>query len=134
MEMVTRDYVLGMTSICDTKEGFHRLSKALLEIDKQIHSKPKSIIKHLTVNQEVPEMVMTSSKADTCLQETIPFRFSEGRISGEYIYLYPPGIPLLVPGERISKELLKDILSYQTEGLQLQGLQDMKGQYIKVIL
>lgn len=132
MEMVTRDYVLGMTSICDTKEGFYRLSEALLNIDMQ--SKPKSVMKHLTVNQEVPELVMTSSKVDTCLQEIIPLSLSEGRISGEYIYLYPPGIPLLVPGERISKELIEDILSYQTEGLQLQGLQDMKGQYIKVIL
>lgn len=132
MEMVTRDYVLGMTSICDIKEGFYRLSEALLKID--IQCKPKSVKKHLTVDQEVPELVMTSSKADDCLQETISLSLSEGRISGEYIYLYPPGIPLLVPGERISKELIKRILSYQIEGLQLQGLQDMKGQYIKVIL
>ena len=76
---------------------------------------------------------MTSWKADNCLQESIPLKLSEGRISGDYIYLYPPGIPLLVPGERISKMLLEDIHSYQREGLNLQGLQDEKGQYIKVI-
>lgn len=133
MEMVSRDYVLGMTSICDTKEGFIRLSEALLNIDNRLQSKPESVTKHFTGKQEIPEMVMTSSKADTCIKEVIPLGDSVGRVSGEYIYLYPPGIPLLVPGERISRELLKCILSYQTDGLQLQGLQDMKGQYIKVI-
>jgi arginine decarboxylase len=133
MEMVTKDYVLGMTSICDTKEGFRRLSEALLDIDKRLKSIPDSPRKHLTDNQEVPEWVMTSWKADNCLQESIPLKLSEGRVSGDYVYLYPPGIPLLVPGERISKMLLEDILSYQREGLNLQGLQDEKGQYIKVI-
>jgi arginine/lysine/ornithine decarboxylase len=63
MEMVTRDYVLGMTSICDTKEGFIRLSEALLNIDNRLQSKPESVTKHVTLKQEIPEMVMTSSKA-----------------------------------------------------------------------
>ncbi|WP_313130009.1 aminotransferase class I/II-fold pyridoxal phosphate-dependent enzyme [Anaerocolumna sp.] len=134
MEMVTKDYVLGMTSICDTTEGLHRLSEALLDIDKKLESISAIPGKHLTDKTEVPEWVMSSWKADNCLQESIPLTLSEGRISGDYVYLYPPGIPLLVPGERISKSLLEDIYSYQREGLHLQGLQDEKGQYIKVIL
>jgi arginine/lysine/ornithine decarboxylase len=134
MEMVTKDYVLGMTSICDTTEGLHRLSEALLDIDKKLESIPEIPRINLTDKPEVPEWVMTSWKADNCLQESISLTLSEGRISGDYVYLYPPGIPLLVPGERISKTLLEDIFSYQREGLHLQGLQDEKGQYIKVIL
>ena len=49
---------------------------------------------------------------------------SAGCISKEFVYLYPPGIPILVPGERISEEAVFRILEYQAEGLSVQGTSD----------
>lgn len=52
------------------------------------------------------------------------------KIAGEYAYLYPPGIPLIVPGEKISKELVCQIQYYQKRQFQIQGLSDQTGQTI----
>ena len=49
---------------------------------------------------------------------------SEGRISAEYAYLYPPGIPLLVPGERISRAFLEQAERLKGKGMLLQGMKD----------
>lgn len=130
MEMVSKDYVLGMTSIGDIQEGFDRLLVALKETDRKLK---KEITTECVMEFEPPEAVMSCEEAlGTVLKEVLLLN-SEGFISGEYVYLYPPGIPLLVPGERIDKELLKQIISYRKQGLSLQGLSDYSGNTIKVI-
>ena len=58
---------------------------------------------------------------------------SEGQISGEFLYLYPPGIPMLVPGERIEKELLEKLENYRKLGFGFQGLEDFTGRRIAVV-
>ena len=45
-------------------------------------------------------------------------------VSQEFVYLYPPGIPILAPGERITKDILERIAWYQSMGLSVQGLSD----------
>lgn len=47
-----------------------------------------------------------------------------GKVSKEFIYLYPPGIPLVAPGERISHEMLAYVKEAKRLGIQVQGLQD----------
>lgn len=167
MEMVSGDYVLGMTSIGDTKEGFKRLGDALLELDRKCgeellksrktsdknidrndyskkHVKDRSFVTCDKLEGEnisnssvsgftQTERVMLCHEAYEKPQERILLQISEGRVSAEYLYLYPPGIPLLVPGEKISASLLAEILTYQKDGLSLQGLADMEGKYIKVV-
>ncbi len=156
MEMASKDYVLGMTSIGDTKEGFLRLGDALLELDAQYKSRHYKENKDIAENRgiaenkgmtgksdffmegavdntEPPERAMLSNDAYKRPYDVILLSESAGRITAEYIYLYPPGIPLLVPGERISKRILSRISDYQKKGLSLQGMQDMEGKYIKVV-
>ncbi len=65
--------------------------------------------------------------------EPVLLRESAGRVSAEYIYLYPPGIPLVVPGERISGELLRELEHDQSVGLRLQGLADPDGTSVRVV-
>ena len=50
----------------------------------------------------------------------------------EYIYLYPPGIPLVVPGERLTKKLLLELSEYKRGGLALRGMEDESGEYLNV--
>lgn len=58
---------------------------------------------------------------------------SAGGVSGEFIYLYPPGIPLLIPGERISAQLIDRLESYREQGFSLQGLVDYRGENIRLV-
>ena len=66
--------------------------------------------------------------------EEISIKESVGRISVEYAYQYPPGIPLLVPGERIEEDILQCLMDQAQMGLQIQGLDSMDGSSIRVIL
>ncbi len=58
---------------------------------------------------------------------------SAGLVSGEFIYLYPPGIPLAAPGEIITGELLEVISVCQKRGMQVQGMADMDGKVLQVV-
>ena len=56
--------------------------------------------------------------------ESIPVELSEGRISAGFIMLYPPGIPIVVPGEKLSGEMVDSILESRKLGLTINGLMD----------
>ena len=63
----------------------------------------------------------------------IPLEQAEGEISAEYVMAYPPGIPLLTPGEQITGHFIRNIKIYTEEGLYLQGLEDYTNQSIRVV-
>ena len=69
-----------------------------------------------------PEAVMNSSCAVTAPGEWVLLCRAEGRICHDYIYIYPPGIPLLVPGERIEKQHTELIRTWQNHGLEVHGI------------
>lgn len=121
MEMEAGNYVLGMTSICDTPEGFERLKNALLQIDgrmseQDIHS-TKSSMEILRLKQ-----VMAPYRAAEQKSETVKLTKSCQRIAAGFISLFPPGIPLLVPGEIIEPEILSVIGKAIETGLKVLGL------------
>ena len=78
------------------------------------------------------ESVMRISQMEDATLESVKWHESVGRISGEYAYLYPPGIPLIVPGERITQEFVQQIQFYRGRQFQIQGLADEAGQTIRV--
>lgn len=132
MEMVSKDYVLAMTSICDTKEGMRRLLEALQEIDTKEAGKEKSVTrienekgfnkmeKFLNCMQCNP-IRYTPYQVQCMKEKSVLFDKSQGKISKEYIYLYPPGIPLLVPGEEVTFSLIEKIAVYQKMNLKICG-------------
>ena len=99
LEMAYPTYALAMTSVCDTPKGLERLSKALLETDKTLTStknaptfpslpKPMKIRMTAAEIDSLPDVALTRERA------------ASGRhISRDYIYAYPPGIPIVAPGE-----------------------------------
>lgn len=141
VEMASKDYVIAMTSICDTDLGFNRLADALLEIDRELKEKYQKDNKNvkealdfdLNTLYRDAEMVMTSFEAKNSKLEEIPFEMSKGRVTGEYIYLYPPGIPMLVPGERITSRHIIQLQRCRDLGLSVQGLEDYTMKEIRVI-
>lgn len=134
MEMASREYVLAMTSVCDTEEGFRRLKQALFEIDEHLdHMKKNSRDAEMCereLSMELPhlELVYTSAQADSQMKrnkesEFLIFDQCEGKVAQEYAYVYPPGIPIIVPGERISKEAVRLLQFYREAGFDIEGLE-----------
>nr|WP_279380767.1 aminotransferase class V-fold PLP-dependent enzyme [Mobilitalea sibirica] len=134
MEMASEEYALGMTSICDTKEGFHRLKKALLEIDKaNIHVDDKP--NHIKYTNVQPKQVMTPSEAMEQPAEEIELTEKCcGRICATMVSLFPPGNPLLIPGEIIDDRILSHILKAKQSGGSLTGLAGNNKNFIRVII
>lgn len=125
MEMSARDYVIAMTSVMDEDEGFLRLISALKEIDAGEIQKPQTPFGGES-NDFLPEALYSIRDAAGMGGEIIALEESAGRISKEFIYLYPPGIPLIVPGEKISEELPAYLKEAGELGLSVQGLCDQE--------
>jgi arginine/lysine/ornithine decarboxylase len=123
MEMAAGSYVLAMTSLADTKEGFDRLYNALVEIDQGLERvEPEEGSWDLEELQAVCTIAEIEKKPETAC-ERIPLQESEGCVSREYVYVYPPGVPLIVPGERIDGIVLQRLAQYEKQGFVLQGLE-----------
>ena len=142
MEMAAGSYVLAMTAVGDTKEGFDRLRDALFAIDAQVLEgrwKDMPIRKRVCGRLPAAEMVYTSYELEALLENAkahgvqfVPWQKAAGYISTEYAYLYPPGIPLIVPGERITEEIADMCAAYHTLGFTIEGLKGEEG-YIEVL-
>ena len=137
MEMVSADYVLGMTSLMDTDEGMRRLVTALHEIDEK-NRKPD-------LGGEVPEAGFTARmyrenprrmqiyQALDLPYREVPFDEAVGKMAADYVYLYPPGIPLIVPGEIITEEFIRHIRECRERKLNVEGQGNLALGRIKIV-
>ncbi len=129
MEMEAETYVLGMTSIADTDEGYDRLSQALEDLEGMWEREgripqKRSALFRSDLALASGEKILPIGRAVEQPCETIPLSQSEGRIAGGSLYLYPPGIPLVVPGEKVTAGLIGMIMRSRAAGLAVQGLAD----------
>lgn len=112
-EMAYADYVLCMTSICDREESFATLSRALHAIDTSLESDALCTRRLPFVQASLPEVKMT-------LKEAIalpPAPLTAGEVARDYAWVYPPGVPLVVPGEEVTKEALSLLKVLESSGL-----------------
>ena len=102
IEMAAPDYIVAVTSICDTKNTFDSFKSALQAIDIQLDKNDFS----LNIPAYIPQKRCDSCNAG---KESEAKSLDEcfGRVSSEYIWAYPPGIPLIVPGEIFDKKLIE---------------------------
>ena len=135
MEMCAAEYVTAITTVMDTEEGLRRLRNALLEIDGKLSDRVESqdCGKKNQRYELKPETVMSIADGWEQADKKISLEDSVGRISGEYIYLYPPGIPFVVPGEKISQEVVDLVKRYQKCGYSVQGTADQNCKEIRVV-
>jgi arginine/lysine/ornithine decarboxylase len=132
MEMEARDYVLGMTSICDTKEGFDRLSDALLSLDKEGAFRLEGL-KPAVSDFIRAERKLLPCQAAELKQELVGLDQSCMRVSAGFLSLFPPGSPLLVPGEIIRGEMISYLKQALSEGLTVTGLCGENKDFIPVL-
>lgn len=138
LEMCTEDYVTAITTVMDTKEGLRRLRDGLMEIDAGLAGNEREDADQESGGCEKKwelelEQVMTVYEAWEGEKEQAVLEECEGKISGEFVYLYPPGIPIVVPGERITGKVLEEILRYRRLGLLVQGLKDRENKIMEVV-
>lgn len=134
-EMEAEQYVTAIMTVADTREGFERLERALVEIDAHLADHEAGTISttHRAYTLSRNEEVLTISQAEDAPKQKVRLSESSGRISAESVYLYPPGIPILVPGERIPGNIPEQIGYYRSIGLSVQGMEDYEGEYIWII-
>lgn len=133
LEMAAGDYALALTSIGDTREGFDRLYQALEEIDRRLLAQDSAQLEKRSYAGMDNQTEMPVCRAVERKMERILLENATGRIAGEFVYLYPPGIPLIVPGEKISGEFVENVLQYREKGFSLQGMKDYSGKYLEVL-
>lgn len=123
MEMTAGTYVLAMTTVGDTVEGFLRLKKALFEIDEELELDKREIedleLPHLSLVCKSAEVLRAAQKDGLSY---VKWENAEGKVAGEYAYVYPPGIPFLVPGERITKEAVQYLKKYEEMQFTIEGI------------
>lgn len=122
--------ILAYISIGDRIQDIERLVGALEDI-KRLYEKDSSDL--YCGDFIAPENVMTPQQAFYANKKQIPIRESDGRICAELVMCYPPGIPILTPGERITGEIIEYILFAQEKGCSLQGTMDPSVALINVI-
>ena len=122
MEMSSGNYVLAMTSFMDTEEGLERLADALLEIDATLTVTDQREMFSPEKIYRQPKKAMEIDEVQDGESTSVAFSEAEGRICADYIYLYPPGIPVIVPGEVLDQQTLTVIETCQKMELDVEGL------------
>jgi arginine/lysine/ornithine decarboxylase len=82
---------------------------------------------------ERPQKVMELAEAAECEWEEVRLCECEGRISTEFIYLYPPGIPIVAPGEIVTREIISRTEEYKKKGFPVQGMTDEHADMLRVV-
>ena len=119
LEMAASDYVIAMTGMGDTADTFHALARALCKADRTIQTSPSAAVRPAL---QLPRRLCSAQEAVFGAREKCPLDKAAGRVSAGYVWAYPPGIPLLVPGEEIDAALLSVFKGLQESGVSLRGL------------
>jgi arginine decarboxylase len=116
----------------DTKKEAEILIEALKELSKEFQHQAKNV-KVQVMLPDIPVLALTPRDAFYAETEVVPFEESEGRIIAEFVMVYPPGIPIFIPGEIITKENLLYIKKNIEAGLPVQGPEDHEMKTLRVI-
>lgn len=122
--------ILAYISIGDRIQDIERLVGALEDI-KRLYERDSSDLYCGDFIQ--PELVSTPQHAFYANKESLPIAQSAGRVCAELVMCYPPGIPILTPGERITEEIIEYILYSKEKGCSVQGTRDPEVNYLQVL-
>ena len=113
--------ILAYLSIGDRPQELERLVSAMAEIRRRFHRDPAGLL-----NQEYidPEVVASPQEAFYADKRSVPIEETEGMVCSEFVMCYPPGIPVLAPGERITRDILNYIRYAKEKGCSMTGPED----------
>ena len=122
--------ILAIVTAGDRALEMERLISALSEIKRLYGGDPTGML-----NSEYipPDVALPPQQAFYAEQETASLKDSVGRICCEFVMCYPPGIPILAPGERITQDIIDYICYAKEKGCSLTGPQDMAIETLRVV-
>ena len=122
--------ILAIISVGDKKLAIERLVSALADVKRLYKKDGTQMFDHEYIN---PQVVMAPQEAFYAKKRSIPIEESENKICSEFVMCYPPGIPILAPGERITREILDYINYAKVKGCSLTGTEDEKIEFINIV-
>ncbi len=122
--------ILAYLSIGDRIQEVERLVSALAEI-RRCHQGDKNGM--LSQEYIPPQVIISPQEAFYAEKVSLPIMETEGRVCSEFVMCYPPGIPILAPGEKITADILKYIKYAKEKGCSMTGPEDAQIEYINVL-
>ncbi|WP_010235700.1 aminotransferase class I/II-fold pyridoxal phosphate-dependent enzyme [Clostridium arbusti] len=132
MELSDLYNVLIVGSFGDTKKNMDRLIEVLKEISKKYYGKGEKKSDFIDI-PPIPDQILIPREAFNSTKVPVSINDSIGMVSGEFLMAYPPGIPVLCPGEIITKEIVDYVRRLKATGLYVQGTEDPDVEIIKVV-
>lgn len=121
--------ILAIISVGDTNLMIERLISSLSEIERIHRKSAAGMLEHEYIS---PEVITTPKQAFYASKRAVPIEKSAGMVCSEFVMCYPPGIPILAPGEMITAEILEYIAYAKEKGCFMTGTEDVNIDYINV--
>ncbi|MGM9680099.1 MAG: aminotransferase class I/II-fold pyridoxal phosphate-dependent enzyme [Eubacteriales bacterium] len=122
--------ILAYLSIGDRMQDLERLVSALAEIRRRFGKDSKGLLSQEYID---PEVVCSPQDAFYSRKKNVPLEKSAGYVCSEFVMCYPPGIPILAPGERITKEILDYIQYAKAKGCSMTGPEDPMIEHLNIL-
>jgi len=122
--------ILAYISVGDCQRNLERLVSALAEIRRRYKRDKSGMLQYEYIN---PVVVVAPREAFYAEKESLEIQRTVGRICSEFVMCYPPGIPILAPGERITQEILDSIEYVKEKGCSVTGPEDMDIKFLNVL-
>jgi len=122
--------ILAYLSIGDRPQELERLVSALAEIRRRFQKDSNGLLSQEYID---PEVVTSPQEAFYATKHSVPLKESAGLVCSEFVMCYPPGIPILAPGERITQDILDYIEYARLKGCSLTGPEDPEIRNINVL-
>jgi arginine/lysine/ornithine decarboxylase len=129
LEMSDFYYALILTSLMNDEEDYEKIIEAIADIAEKT---PYEEINWVNVKMPTPKIITRPAKAYYAKKEQIKLKDAIGRVSASPIIPYPPGIPLIVPGEEITQEIYEHVLFLMDNGIEIVGLMGYNKDYVVV--
>lgn len=123
--------ILAYLSIGDRSQEVERLVSALAEIHRRYKTDGSGLLSQEYID---PEVVMSPQDAFYAKKKSVPIQESAGYVCSEFVMCYPPGIPILAPGERITPEILAYIEYAKEKGCLMTGPEDSEILNLNVLI
>lgn len=122
--------ILAYISIGDREREIERLVSALMEIQRKYKKDGSGMFTQEYID---PQVAVSPQRAFYAPKESLPLMETEGRICSEFVMCYPPGIPILAPGEQITEEILRYISYAKEKGCSMTGPEDAAIERLNVL-
>ena len=122
--------ILAILSVGDRPAALERLIAALTEISRTERKDPEGMLSNEYIE---PFVLMAPREAFYSKQRAVPLDESLGKVSAEFVMCYPPGIPILAPGEQVTQEALDYIHYAKAKGSSMTGTEDLTLRFLNVV-